>query len=134
MALATLLRRHEAHNQDAPVVSFDHVSVRYDSDSPTLDDVSFELWPGERVAVVGPNGAGKSTLLKLVAGILTPTSGKADVYGYGAGGHICIGYVPQRSNVDWKFPVTVSDVVMMGRVAKIGLLRQAGRRDWERVR
>jgi manganese/iron transport system ATP-binding protein len=69
-----------------------------------------------------------------VAGILTPTGGRADVYGYGAGGHICISYVPQRSNVDWSFPVSVADVVMMGRVAKIGLLRQAGRRDWEHVR
>lgn len=134
MALANLLRRPEAHHTDAPVVSFDHVTVRYGTTPPALEDVSFSLWPGERVAIVGPNGAGKSTLLKVVAGILAPTSGRADVYGYGAGGHICIGYVPQRSNVDWHFPVSVADVVMMGRVAKIGLLRQAGRSDWKRVR
>jgi manganese/iron transport system ATP-binding protein len=134
MAFATLLRRREAHRTDAPVVAFEHVSVRYDGAAPALEDVSFTLMPGERVAVVGPNGAGKSTLLKVVAGILAPSSGRADVYGYGAGGHICIGYVPQRSNVDWSFPVSVSDVVMMGRVAKIGILRQAGRSDRERVR
>jgi manganese/iron transport system ATP-binding protein len=133
MALNTLLRRHEAHHTDAPVVSFEHVSVRYNGTPPALEDVTFDLWPGERVAVVGPNGAGKSTLLKVVAGILAPSSGRADVYGYGAGGHICIGYVPQRSNVDWNFPVSVADVVMMGRVAKIGLLRQASRGDWQRV-
>lgn len=134
MALGNLLRRPEAHNANAPVVSFDRVSVRYNGAPPALDDVSFDLWTGERVAVVGPNGAGKSTLLKVVAGILAPSSGRADVYGYGAGGHICIGYVPQRSNVDWAFPVSVADVVMMGRVAKIGILRQAGRGDWQRVR
>lgn len=134
MALSTLWRRREAHHTDAPVVSFEHITVRYNGAAPALEDVSFDLWPGERVAVVGPNGAGKSTLLKVIAGILTPSSGRADVYGYGAGGHICIGYVPQRSSVDWTFPVNVSDVVMMGRVAKIGLLRQAGRADWQRVR
>jgi manganese/iron transport system ATP-binding protein len=134
MALDTLLRRHETHHTDAPVISFEQVSVRYNGAPPALEDVSFDLWPGERVAVVGPNGAGKSTLLKVVAGILAPSSGRADIYGYGPGGHICIGYVPQRSNVDWSFPVSVADVVMMGRVAKIGLLRQAGRRDWQLVR
>jgi len=133
MAVSTLLKKREAHRHDAPVVSVDHVTVRYNGGPPALDDITFELWPGERVAIVGPNGAGKSTLLKIVAGILVPTSGRADVYGYGAGGHICIGYVPQRSNVDWNFPVTVADVVMMGRVAKIGLLRQAGRADRQRV-
>lgn len=133
MALANLLRKPETHNANAPVVSFAHVTVRYEGAAPALDDVSFDLWPGERVAIVGPNGAGKSTLLKVVAGILAPTGGRADVYGYGAGGHICIGYVPQRSNVDWHFPVSVSDVVMMGRIARIGLLRQAGRADWQRV-
>ena len=53
-------------------------------------------------------------------------AGSVDVYGAVAGGHICIGYVPQRSQVDWTFPVTVADVVLMGRVARIGLFRQAG--------
>ncbi len=134
MALTNLRRRREVHHADAPVVAFDHVTVRYNGAAPALQDISFTLSRGERVAVVGPNGAGKSTLLKVVAGILAPSSGRAEVYGYGAGGHICIGYVPQRSNVDWSFPVNVSDVVMMGRVARIGILRQAGRHDWERVR
>jgi manganese/iron transport system ATP-binding protein len=133
MALGALLRKPHAHRNDAAVVSFDRVTVRYNGAPPALDEVTFDLRPGERVAVVGPNGAGKSTLLKVVAGILAPTSGRADIYGYGPGGHICIGYVPQRSNVDWSFPVSVADVVMMGRVAKIGLLRQASRADWQRV-
>jgi manganese/iron transport system ATP-binding protein len=133
MALGALLRKPHAHRTDAAVVSFDRVSVRYNGAPPALDEVTFALQPGERVAIVGPNGAGKSTLLKVVAGILAPSGGRADIYGYGPGGHICIGYVPQRSNVDWAFPVSVADVVMMGRVAKIGLLRQAGRADWQHV-
>jgi manganese/iron transport system ATP-binding protein len=133
MALGALLRKPHAHRNDAAVVSFERVTVRYNGAPPALDEVTFDLQPGERVAIVGPNGAGKSTLLKVVAGILPPTSGRADIYGYGPNGHICIGYVPQRSNVDWSFPVSVADVVMMGRVARIGLLRQAGRADWQRV-
>jgi manganese/iron transport system ATP-binding protein len=134
MVLKPLLHKAELHEANAAVVDFQHVSVRYEGKAVALDDVTFQLWRGERVAIVGPNGAGKSTLLKVVAGILQPTSGRADVYGHGAGGHICIGYVPQRSQVDWKFPVTVADVVLMGRVARIGLFRQAGRHDHEIVR
>jgi manganese/iron transport system ATP-binding protein len=133
MTLAGLLKKPELHRVDAPVVAFDHVSVRYEGRA-ALDDVTFQVFRGERIAIVGPNGAGKSTLLKVVAGILGPSSGRADIYGFGAGGHICIGYVPQRSQVDWSFPVTVSDVVMMGRAAKLGLLRHPRRSDWERVR
>lgn len=133
MTLVGLLKRPEAHRTDAPVVAFDHVTVRYEG-RVALDDVNFQIYAGERVAIVGPNGAGKSTLLKVVAGILAPAAGKANVYGYGPNGHICIGYVPQRSQVDWSFPVTVGDVVMMGRAARLGLFRNPGRSDWQRVR
>lgn len=133
MALRALTHKPVSHRADAAVVSFEHVTARYNGGGAALDDVSFELGRGERVAIVGPNGAGKSTLLKVIAGILSPTSGQATVYGHGAGGHICIGYVPQRSQVDWNFPVTVADVVLMGRVARIGLLHQAGRDDRRRV-
>ncbi len=93
-----------------------------------LRNISFELQPGERVAVVGPNGAGKSTLFKDVAGVLDTSRGSVSIGGYEPQGHICIGYVPQRTDVDWEFPVTVSDVVMMGRASKLGLFR------WPRVR
>ncbi len=129
VALRTWLHKPEAHRADAPVVAFEGVTVRYGDGQPALENVSFRLERGERVAIVGPNGAGKSTLLKAIAGILVPSAGTVDVYGAVAGGHICIGYVPQRSQVDWNFPVTVADVVLMGRVARIGLFRQAGRED-----
>jgi ABC-type Mn2+/Zn2+ transport system ATPase subunit len=110
----------------------ENLAVRYESGA-ALDDVTFELCAGERVAAVGPNGAGKSTLFKVIAGVLRPTSGQVNVYGQAPGGHICIAYVPQRSQVDWKFPVNVADVVMMGRVRRLGLFRWPRRQDWEFV-
>jgi manganese/iron transport system ATP-binding protein len=121
------------HRQDKPILEVDSLSVRYES-GMALDQVSFHLHRGERVAVVGPNGAGKSTLFKVIAGVLEPSSGRASIAGEGPGGHICIAYVPQRSQVDWSFPVTVSDVVMMGRTSKVGLLRWPKRKDRELVR
>jgi len=91
------------------------------------------LHAGERVSVVGPNGAGKSTLFKVIAGLHTSVEGQVKVSGHGPLGHICIAYLPQRNQVDWNFPASVADVVMMGRIGKMGLFRWASRGDWEFV-
>jgi manganese/iron transport system ATP-binding protein len=122
-----------AHQPETPILETLQLSLWYNGRA-ALEDVSFRLETGERVAVVGPNGAGKSTLFKVIAGVLKPTSGEVRVAGSCPGGHICIAYVPQRSNVDWAFPVTVADVVMMGRIGRVGLLRRPGSRDWQYVR
>ncbi|WP_420644655.1 metal ABC transporter ATP-binding protein [Candidatus Leptofilum sp.] len=102
--------------------------------SHAVENISFTAQQGERIAVVGPNGAGKSTLFKLIVGTVKPSEGQVQIFGHGPDGHICIGYVPQRNEIDWSFPVTVEDVVMMGRVGQIGLFRWPRRADWELVR
>jgi len=132
MDMLSLVRKRAAHKETAPILEVDRVSVRYDG-TLALKDVSFRLVRGERIAVVGPNGAGKSTLFKVIAGVLEPSAGEVRVAGHCPGEHICIAYVPQRSAVDWTFPVSVADVVMMGRVGKIGALRRPGRADREHV-
>ena len=121
-----------SHLSGSPSLVLDGVSVRYDG-VVALDGVSFELGRGERVAVVGPNGAGKSTLFKVISGLLRPTAGSLRIFGQPPGEHLCVAYVPQRSQVDWSFPVTVADVVMMGRSGKIGLFRWPRQRDWQVV-
>lgn len=123
---------HAHHQNDQPILDLQHVTVNYNGHT-ALEQVTFHLHAGERVAVVGPNGAGKSTLFKVIVGVLTPSQGKVNIYGSVPGKHVCIGYVPQRSQVDWGFPVSVADVVMMGRVAKLGLLRWPSKKDWELV-
>ncbi|HEY52351.1 MAG TPA: metal ABC transporter ATP-binding protein [Caldilineae bacterium] len=120
------------HEPGAPSLVVEHVSMRFNGVT-ALDDISFEVNTGERIAVVGPNGAGKSTLFNVISGALRPSSGQIHVFGHEPGGHICIGYVPQRNRIDWSFPVTVSDVVMMGRVGKIGLFRWPKQKDWQVV-
>jgi manganese/iron transport system ATP-binding protein len=124
-----LIKRPALHKAEAPILEISRLTVHYDG-HPALEDVSFRLVSGEQIAVVGPNGAGKSTLFKVIAGVLHPTVGGVKVAGHCPGGHICIAYVPQRSQVDWTFPVTVADVVMMGRAGRVGLLRRPGRNDW----
>ncbi len=124
--------REAIHHHEKPILQVNHLTVRYDG-RLVLDDLTFHLHTGERIALVGPNGAGKSTLFKAIAGVLSPSSGDLDIYGEGPSGHICIGYVPQRSQVDWNFPVTVKDVVMMGRVGKLGLFRWPRSQDWKKA-
>ena len=123
---------HTHHETNQPILDVQHVSVRYNGHA-ALDNITFHLHESERVAVVGPNGAGKSTLFKVVAGVMPPTSGEVKIFGSRPRGHVCIGYIPQRSQVDWNFPVTVADVVMMGRSAKLGPLNWPHKRDWEHV-
>jgi manganese/iron transport system ATP-binding protein len=123
---------HIHHQPDQPILDVSHLSVNYDG-RPALQDISFHLHTGERVAVVGPNGAGKSTLFKAVSGVIPPTSGEVRISGFGPRGHICIAYVPQRNQVDWRFPASVADVVMMGRIGQVGFFRWPRRADWDTV-
>lgn len=132
-SLRPLFASHVHHDAGAPIVDLRDVCVDYDG-RPALESLTFQLSRGERVAVVGPNGAGKSTLFKVLAGLLDPSRGEVKIYGHGPRGHFCIAYVVQRSAVDWTFPVTVYDVVMMGRTREIGLFRRAGRKDHDKVR
>ena len=95
-----------------------------------LEHVSVAVEPGSLLAVVGPNGAGKSTLLKLMAGLVQPWSGRLQILGGPAGREARrVAYVPQAELVDWAFPVTVEDVVMMGRFPRLGRVRRPGRDD-----
>jgi manganese/iron transport system ATP-binding protein len=133
MKLSQLIRRWHRHMEGEPSIELQDISLHYNG-REALKNISFILEPGMRVAVVGPNGAGKSSLFKIIAGVLQPTAGKVKVYGHGPAGHICIAYVPQHSSVDWSFPVSVADVVMMGRVGMLGYLRQPRSKDWQIVR
>jgi ABC-type Mn2+/Zn2+ transport system ATPase subunit len=110
-------------------LDFENVAVGYNG-RPVLHDITFQVPHGARVAVVGPNGAGKSTLFKALVGLLPLRTGRILIHGQPRGNHQdCVAYVPQRGEVDWRFPVTVEDVVMMGRYGRQGWLRRASRDD-----
>jgi len=125
-----LLDHQSPHIANSPSLDFKHIKFVY-GDLEVLNDITLKVTKGERVAVVGPNGAGKSTLFKITAGILKPTGGNVYIFGGLPLSHICVAYLPQRSQVDWHFPVTVLDVVMMGRIGKLGWFRQPTRKDFE---
>jgi ABC-type Mn2+/Zn2+ transport system ATPase subunit len=109
------------------------VTVGY-GDRVALENVNLAVEAGSLLAVVGPNGAGKSTLLKLMAGLLRPWHGRVEVLGHPAGQQARrVAYVPQAELVDWGFPVTVNDVVMMGRYPALGRFRRPGTEDYRAV-
>ena len=112
-------------------MSLQDVTVEFDGHR-ALDNVTFDVDAGTLMGVVGPNGAGKSTLFNAIAGLLPVRQGKVTLHtaeqGSGA-----LAYVPQRESVNWRFPVTVADVVMMGRCCRLGWFRRPGKRDRELV-
>lgn len=116
------------------LLDFDHITVSYNG-RPVLQDVTFQVPHGEQVAVVGPNGAGKSTLFKALVGLLPLRSGEIRIHCKPLGSHTgCVAYVPQREEVDWRFPVTVQDVVSMGRYGRRSLWGRLTGKDREVVR
>ena len=97
---------------------------------PVVYDVDFIPPAGRMAAIIGPNGAGKSSLLKAALGIVPSVSGRVSIFGKPLSeARARVAYVPQRAGVDWDFPATVLDVVVMGLYRQIGLLRFAGRRE-----
>ncbi|MGK6352418.1 metal ABC transporter ATP-binding protein [Parapedobacter sp. DT-150] len=116
------------HTQE-PILEVHDLTVSY-SRKPVLWDVDFTLPSGCIAGIVGPNGAGKSTLLKSIMGLIPPSSGYAKLFDRPLEEvRHRVSYVPQRESVDWDFPVSVLDVVLMGRYGKVGLLRNTGAHD-----
>ena len=117
----------------SPAVRLRAITAGYDGRA-AIEEVSFEIGAGSLVAILGPNGGGKSTILKVVAGLLRPWSGTVEVLGAPPGREAHrVAYVPQAEVVDWSFPVTVWDVVMMGRYPGLGPLRRPGTADRDAV-
>lgn len=126
-------RLAEASARAEPAVSVEvhDVTVAYNR-KPVLWDVDVSLPVGELIAIVGPNGAGKSTLLKAALGLIPLASGRITIFGRPIRqARSMVGYVPQRESVDWDFPVSALDVVLMGRYGRLGWVRRPGRIDRE---
>ena len=95
-----------------------------------LWDISFAVPSGSLVGVIGPNGAGKSTFLKTALGLVKPITGQVTFFGKPFSEvRSQIAYVPQRSSIDWEFPITVLEVVLMGRYGKLGWLKWPKKAD-----
>jgi zinc transport system ATP-binding protein len=106
-----------------------NIWVRYGG-VPALEDVTLSIFEHDFLGIIGPNGGGKSTLLKVLLGLVKPDAGSVTVFGKTPErARSRIGYVSQRPFFDQDFPVSVRDVVLMGRFGKTGLLHRYGRRD-----
>jgi manganese/zinc/iron transport system ATP- binding protein len=110
----------------AKAIEVTDLTIAY-KDKPVLWDVDMEVPSGTLMAIVGPNGAGKTTLIKSILGLVKPAAGQVLVHGksFAEQRHL-VGYVPQRGSVDWDFPTSVLDVVMMGRYGTLGWFKRPG--------
>jgi len=116
-----------ANNEFAVQVTDLTVAYR---EKPVLWDIDLEIPPKVLMAIVGPNGAGKTTLIKSIMGLVRPAAGQVLIYGesYRKQRQL-VGYVPQRGSVDWDFPTSVVDVVMMGSYSSLGWIKRPGKKE-----
>ena len=120
-------------SQKCPALEIHDLIVSYQK-KPVLYGVDLAVPEGSMVGVVGPNGAGKSTLIKTVMGLVSHAHGWVKVFGGDLKDSIKrVGYVPQRESVDWDFPVSVMDVVLMGCYGRSGLIKRPGRMEKEKA-
>ncbi|MEP7288063.1 MAG: metal ABC transporter ATP-binding protein [Chloroflexota bacterium] len=114
----------------APLVEFENVSCRYDS-ALVLDHINLHLHKGQFAGILGPSGAGKTTLLKTILGLIKPVHGTVCIGGEALQGRPSnrVAYVPQVEVVDWNFPLTVEQAVLMGRTARMGWLPWPAKAD-----
>lgn len=114
---------------DNPVLEIHDLTVSYDR-KPVLWDIDLTLPAGKLIGIVGPNGAGKSTLIKSVMGLTPNSSGYVKLFDQDLKQvRDRISYVPQRESVDWDFPASALDVVLMGRYGKLGLFKRPRKAD-----
>ncbi|MBU2913068.1 metal ABC transporter ATP-binding protein [Reichenbachiella agariperforans] len=118
-------------NVENPILEVHDLTVTY-SRKPVLWGVDMTLPKGSLVGVIGPNGAGKSTLIKAIMGLIPLSSGWVELFGSPLDDvRKKVSYVPQKESVDWDFPASVRDVVVMGRYAKVGLFKRPRKADYE---
>ena len=129
-----LTTRASTASRTEPPLEVHDLTVAYHK-KPVLWGVDLVVPPGKVVGIVGPNGAGKSTLIKAAMGLLPLSSGWVKIFGQPVEKNLVrVGYVPQRESVDWDFPVSVMDVVLMGRYGRLGLIRRPSKKDREVAR
>lgn len=113
------------------IIHIEDMTISYQN-KPVLWDIDLSIVKNSRTVIIGPNGAGKSTLLKGMLGIIKPISGYTRIYGKRIEEmYKNIAYIPQQSEVDWDFPTTVLDVVLMGRYVHLGWIKRPKRKDIE---
>jgi manganese/zinc/iron transport system ATP- binding protein len=123
------LHNYAPATAETAAIDIHDLTVAY-NDRPVLWDVDLTIPTGVLAAVIGPNGAGKTTLMKAILGLIRPLSGQIRVLGAPySPRRQCVAYVPQRSSVDWDFPTTALDVVLMGTYGRLGWFRRPGRAE-----
>lgn len=121
---------------DKITISLDDISVRYNNGHTALYDVSLHLQGGTTCALVGINGSGKSTLFKVLMGLIKPQTGYVKLCDLTIAQALkknLVAYVPQSEEVDWQFPVSVLDVIMMGRYGHMNFLRRPKPKDYQKI-